>query len=91
MCMGCMGNADFLLTGGIVGAASVRVAARSLLPTFVRAPRKVSAEEVSEFLAGLQPAARPGERSDPPTTAADPPEPGEPTPPATRQPAALVH
>ena len=25
MCMGCMGNADFLVTSGIVGAASLRV------------------------------------------------------------------
>jgi hypothetical protein len=32
MCMGCATNADFLLTSGILGAASLRVAARRLRP-----------------------------------------------------------
>jgi hypothetical protein len=90
MCMGCMGNADFLLTGGIVGAASLRVAARSALPGVIRRPRKVSDGEVSEFLAGLQPAAPPGERPDAPASAFGPTDPGEPVLGPEREPAALV-
>jgi hypothetical protein len=57
MCMGCMTNADFVLTSGIVGAASIRVGVRRLLPGAPRWTRKVSDEEAAGFLASLDPAA----------------------------------
>jgi hypothetical protein len=90
MCMGCMANADFMLTSGIVGAASLRVAARSALPGVIRRPRKVTDAEVSEFLAGLHPVAPPGEPSDAPASAFGPTDRGEPVLGAEREPAALV-
>lgn len=64
MCTGCIANADFVLTSGILGAASLRVGARQLLP---RAPRwscKVTDEEVASFLASLRPAADEHRRAD---------------------------
>jgi hypothetical protein len=55
MCMGCATNADFLVTSGILGAASLRVAARRVLPTTPRWARKVSDEEAAGFVSSLQP------------------------------------
>jgi hypothetical protein len=55
MCMGCASNADFLVTSGILGAASLRVAARRVLPTTPRWARKVSDEEAAGFVSSLQP------------------------------------
>lgn len=51
MCTGCMGNADFLLTSGIVGAAGLRVTARRLL-TGRRDPI-VTETEAADFVASL--------------------------------------
>lgn len=56
MCMGCMANGDFLLTSGILGAASVRVGLRRYLPGLPTWPRKVTDAETSEFVASLAPA-----------------------------------
>jgi len=56
MCMGCMANGDFLLTSGILGAASVRVGLRRYLPGLPTWPRKVTDDEASEFVASLAPA-----------------------------------
>lgn len=63
MCTGCIANADFVLTSGILGAASLRIGARQLLP---RAPwsRKVTDEEVASFIASLGPAADEHRRAD---------------------------
>ena len=51
--MGCMANGDFLLTSGILGAASVRVGLRRYLPGLPTRPRKVTDDEVSAFMASL--------------------------------------
>lgn len=53
MCMGCMSNADFLVTGGMVGAAGVRVGVRRLMSTPARWTRKVTDDEAQEFVASL--------------------------------------
>lgn len=56
MCMGCMGNADFLLTGGILGAASLRVTARRFLSVPGRRhASKVTEAEVEAFIGSLAP------------------------------------
>lgn len=55
MCMGCMANADFVVTGGILGAASVRVGARRLLPRAPRWTRKVTDDEARASLASIEP------------------------------------
>lgn len=55
MCMGCMSNADFVVTSGLLGAASLRVGARQLLPRAPRWTRKVSDGEAHEFVASLVP------------------------------------
>jgi hypothetical protein len=59
MCMGCMSNADFLVTGGMVGAAGVRVGVRRLASTPARWARKVTDEEAQEFVASLTGAREP--------------------------------
>jgi hypothetical protein len=56
MCMGCMTNADFVVTSGILGAASMRVGARRFLPRAPRWARKVSDAEAAAFVASLDPA-----------------------------------
>lgn len=53
MCMGCMNNADFLISGGMVGAASLRVGVRRFLPVAPRWTRRVSDAEADEFVASL--------------------------------------
>ena len=53
MCMGCMSNADFVVTSGILGAASLRVGARQLLPRAPRWARRVTDSEANEFVASL--------------------------------------
>ena len=68
MCAGCMGTADFLLTGGVLGAASLRVAGRRLLPAWRdRGDGKVTDAEADAFLtrlrAGVAPEADPADRS----------------------------
>ena len=55
MCMGCMANADFAVTSGLLGAASLRVGARRFLSTAPRWTRKVTDREASEFVASLAP------------------------------------
>jgi len=50
-----MANADFALTSGILGAASVRVGLRRYLPGPLLRRRKVSEQEVCDFVASLQP------------------------------------
>jgi hypothetical protein len=55
MCMGCMSNADFVVTSGLLGAASLRVGARQLLPRAPRWARKVSDGEAHQFVASLVP------------------------------------
>lgn len=55
MCMSCVSNADFALTSGILGAASLRVGVRRLLPEAPRWTRRVSDEEAATFLASLAP------------------------------------
>lgn len=57
MCMGCMTNADFVLTSGLLGAASMRVGARRFLPRAPRWARKVTDAEAAAFVASLAPAA----------------------------------
>jgi hypothetical protein len=57
MCMGCMTNADFVLTSGMLGAASIRVGARRFLPRSPRWARKVTDAEAAAFVASLAPAA----------------------------------
>jgi hypothetical protein len=57
MCMGCMTNADFVLTSGMLGAASIRVGARRFLPRAPRWARKVTDAEAAAFVASLAPAA----------------------------------
>lgn len=54
MCMGCATNADFLVTSGVLGAASLRVAARRVLPTTPRWARKVTDAEAEGFVASLR-------------------------------------
>jgi hypothetical protein len=56
MCMGCMTNADFVLTSGVLGAASMRVGVRRFLPRAPRWARKVSDAEAAAFVASLDPA-----------------------------------
>jgi hypothetical protein len=66
MCMGCASNADFIVTSGILGGASLRVAARRFLPTTPRWARRVSDGEAQAFVAGLQAAdPEPGGAGDP--------------------------
>ena len=64
MCAGCMGTADFLLTGGVLGVASLKVAGRRLLPG--RGDRgRVTDAEAAAFVARLRagaPAEDPVER-----------------------------
>lgn len=60
MCTGCVANADFVLTSGILGAASLRAGARQLLPRSSRRPRRVTDEEAASFVASLR--AAPQER-----------------------------
>lgn len=55
MCMGCMNTADFVVTGGILGAASVRVGARRLLSAPGRWASKVTDTEAADFVASLEP------------------------------------
>jgi hypothetical protein len=55
MCMGCMANADFAVTSGLLGAASLRVGVRRFLPKAPRWSRKVTDREASEFVASLAP------------------------------------
>jgi hypothetical protein len=55
MCMGCMANADFVMTSGILGAASMRVGARRYLPGGFRRPSKVTDDEVQAFVDSLTP------------------------------------
>lgn len=57
MCMGCMTNADFVLTSGLLGAAGVRVGARQLFHGANRWTRKVTDEEALAFVDSLAPAA----------------------------------
>ncbi len=57
MCMGCMSNADFLLTSGILGVASVKAGALQLLPPSLRRTRPVTDEEADAFMASLMPSA----------------------------------
>lgn len=57
MCMGCMANADFALTSGILGAASVRVGLRRYLPGQLLRRRRVTDQEVCDFVASLEPIA----------------------------------
>ena len=55
MCAGCMGTADFLLTGGVLGAASLKVAGRRLLPGGRdRSSTKVTDAEADAFVARLR-------------------------------------
>jgi len=54
MCMGCMSNAEFLVASGVVGAASLRVGLRALLPTPPAFLRKVTDEEAAAFVAAMQ-------------------------------------
>ncbi|MGV3758639.1 MAG: hypothetical protein ACO1PW_03735 [Actinomycetota bacterium] len=55
MCAGCMGTADFLLTGGVLGAASLRVAGRRLLPGGrARGSGKVTDAEAQAFVTRLR-------------------------------------
>lgn len=72
MCVSCFGQADFLLTSGIVGAASVRVAARSVLPGWLPRRRPVSDEEAAAFVAAM--------RRDPADGPAAAPPGGDPSP-----------
>lgn len=53
MCAGCMGTADFLLTGGVIGAASLKVAGRRLVPSR-RGRGKVTDDEADAFVARLR-------------------------------------
>lgn len=83
MCMGCASNADFIVTSGILGGASLRVAARRFLPTPPRWARRVSDREADAFVAGLQaapPALSPAEE----TACAAGPVLGDPSLPAPR-------
>lgn len=68
MCMGCMANADFAVTSGILGAASLRVGARRFLPNAPRWARKVTDREADEFVASLAP--RPEHEAPDPSLAA---------------------
>jgi hypothetical protein len=54
-----MANADFVLTSGVLGAASLRVGARQLLPRGPRWKGKVTDEETASFVASLSPAPHP--------------------------------
>ena len=56
MCMGCMSNVDFLVTGGALSVASVRIGLRRLLPVTPAFARKVSDQEAQAFMASLGPA-----------------------------------
>jgi hypothetical protein len=55
MCMGCMANADFAVTSGILGAASLRVGVRRFLPSAPPWTRKVTDREADDFVASLTP------------------------------------
>lgn len=52
MCMQCMANGDFLLTSGILGAASVRVGLRRFLPE-LRKPATATDEDARRLVAPL--------------------------------------
>jgi hypothetical protein len=51
-----MANADFVLTSGVLGAASLRVGVRQLLPRGPRWKGKVTDEEAAAFVASHSPA-----------------------------------
>ena len=55
VCMGCMANGEFVLTSGILGAASLRVGLRQLLPGGLQSSWKVSDDEATDFAASLVP------------------------------------
>ena len=76
MCMGCMAQADFLATGGVLGLAGLRVGARSLFGKGRTAP-KVSDAEADEFVASLQAHQPPAASASPPDAVAAPAGPGE--------------
>jgi hypothetical protein len=84
MCTGCMGTADFLFTGGVLSAASLKVAGHRLLPGLKdRDRRKVTDAEAEAFVTRVrrQPSDEPApstERDRPSTTSI----PGEPAAPA---------
>jgi hypothetical protein len=59
-----MANADFVLTSGVLGAASLRVGARQLLPRAPRWTLKVSDDEAASFVASLSPAPHEPRRAD---------------------------
>jgi len=48
-----MANGEFVLTSGILGAASLRVGLRQLLPGVLQSNRKVTDEEATDFVASL--------------------------------------
>lgn len=54
MCMGCMANADFALTSGVLGAAAARVGLRRFIPTWRRSARRVTDEEAAVFVEALR-------------------------------------
>lgn len=65
MCAGCMGTADFLLTGGVLGAASLKVAGRRLVPGWRdRGRGKVTDAEADAFITRLQRSAEGAEEAD---------------------------
>ncbi len=56
MCMGCMSNADFLVTSGVMGMASLRIGLRRILPVTPAFARPVTDLEAEAFVASLSPA-----------------------------------
>lgn len=64
MCLSCFSNADFALTSGLLGAASLRVGARQLLPRARQWARPVSDEEAAAFVASLRPAEADGDATE---------------------------
>lgn len=73
MCASCMGTADLLITGGVLGTASLRVAARRLRPG--RPARRAPSAGP-----GTDPAAPPGGAPNPAPGAGQPSEaPSSPT------------
>jgi hypothetical protein len=57
-------SADAVITGGILGAASLRVGLRQLLPNPPRWARRVSDDEARAFVASLAPGDAPTGRQD---------------------------
>lgn len=55
MCMGCMSNADFLVTGGVMSIASLRIGLRRILPVTPAFARPVTDLEAEAFVASLSP------------------------------------